>query len=161
MRKERSKKGGLHQVVAQLPSLMSPDCLCPPTAVPPDAYTRALAHNNNNGGGGGGGGSSSAINPSAPSAMSNRLAVHRPSMRLGELRSSCDFELSEGDVDMSMYGRQSLKTRILTLLGANMVLSKRVGMQQTQTFIIENVTSKISRFDQSLHVSCTFRPISW
>ncbi|KAI6227579.1 BMA-AVR-14, isoform d [Aphelenchoides fujianensis] len=62
MKKERSKKGGLQQVVAQLPSLMSPDCLCPPSAVHPDAYMNALQTNNNN--------------------AASRLNAHRQSMRL-------------------------------------------------------------------------------
>lgn len=100
MRKERIKKGGLHQVVAQLPSLMSPDCLCPPSAVHPDTYSRALAQNNN-----------VAAVP-VPLAVPNRLHTHRQSMRL----------------DMNMYNRQSLKTRIKTLMGANLELSKRVDL---------------------------------
>ncbi|KAI6229234.1 BMA-AVR-14, isoform d [Aphelenchoides besseyi] len=97
MKKERSKKGGLQQVVAQLPSLMSPDCLCPPSVVHPDAYLSAFQNNNN---------------------AASRLSTHRQSMRL----------------DLSMYGRKSLKSRLKALLGEDLELSKRVDLVSRFTF---------------------------
>ncbi|KAI6171461.1 BMA-AVR-14, isoform d [Aphelenchoides bicaudatus] len=100
MKKERSKKiGGLQQVVAQLPSLMSPDCLCPPSAVHPDFYTTALQQGNNN-------------------TLAPNLTSHRPSMRL----------------DLGLLGRKTLSSKIKSLLGENLELSKRVDLISRFTF---------------------------
>ncbi|CAD5224561.1 unnamed protein product [Bursaphelenchus xylophilus] len=104
-RRERGKKlGGLQQMAAQLPSLMGPDCLCPPSIVPNahmnmmhDTINMNLSGLNNND-----------VHP---------LRQHRRSMRL----------------DLSVLNSQMpLRTKLRKMLGDD--LSKRVDIVSRYMF---------------------------